>query len=210
MAQQPQQTIESPAPLAPDCFVFDACAFIAYFNNETGADKAEQLFERARAGGAQLFATSINVYEVYYDALRHGSHEKSDNFLFNNKERNMKLLVVDDEQDVQLLFQQRFRQELKAGRIEFQFAFSGEQALEFLENRGTANHVLILSDINMPGMTGIELLQRIKEKFPQLKVILITAYGDDNNYHAAMANGADGYTTKPINFDALKQTIFAL
>ena len=122
----------------------------------------------------------------------------------------MKLLVVDDEQDVQLLFQQRFRQELKAGRIEFQFAFSGEQALEFLENRGDANHALILSDINMPGMTGIELLQRIKAKFPQLKVILITAYGDDNNYHTAMANGADGYTTKPINFDALKQTIFSL
>lgn len=122
----------------------------------------------------------------------------------------MKLLVVDDEQDVQLLFQQRFRQELKAGRLEFQFAFSGEQALELLENRGDANHVLILSDINMPGMTGIELLQRIKEKFPNLKVILITAYGDENNYHAAMANGADGYTTKPIDFDALKQTIFAL
>jgi CheY-like chemotaxis protein len=121
----------------------------------------------------------------------------------------MKLLVVDDEQDVQLLFQQRFRQELKAGRIEFQFAFSGEQALELLENRG-ADHVLILSDINMPGMTGIELLRRIKEKFPNLKVILITAYGDENNYHAAMASGADGYTTKPINFDALKQTIFAL
>lgn len=122
----------------------------------------------------------------------------------------MKLLVVDDEQDVQLLFQQRFRQELKAGRIEFQFAFSGEEALNFLENRGTADHVLILSDINMPGMTGIDLLRRIKEKFPQLKVILITAYGDEKNYHAAMANGADGYTTKPINFDALKQTIFAL
>jgi CheY-like chemotaxis protein len=122
----------------------------------------------------------------------------------------MKLLVVDDEQDVQLLFQQRFRQELKAGRIEFQFAFSGEQALEFLENRGDANHVLILSDINMPGMTGIELLQRIKAKFPNLKVILITAYGDDKNYHTAMANGADGYTTKPINFETLKQTIFSL
>jgi two-component system, response regulator, stage 0 sporulation protein F len=122
----------------------------------------------------------------------------------------MKLLVVDDEQDVQLLFQQRFRQELKAGRIEFQFAFSGEQALELLKNRGDANQVLILSDINMPGMTGIELLRRIKEKFPNLKVILITAYGDESNYHAAMASGADGYTTKPINFDALKQTIFAL
>jgi CheY-like chemotaxis protein len=122
----------------------------------------------------------------------------------------MKLLVVDDEQDVQLLFQQRFRQELKAGRIEFQFAFSGEQALEFLEKDGLANQVLILSDINMPGMTGIELLRRIKAKFPALKVILITAYGDESNYLAAMAHGADGYTTKPINFDALKQTIFSL
>jgi CheY-like chemotaxis protein len=122
----------------------------------------------------------------------------------------MRLLVVDDEQDVQLLFQQRFRQELKAGKIEFQFAFSGEQALALLEQHGSANQVLILSDINMPGMTGIELLQHIKAKFPHLKVILVTAYGDENNYQSAMAHGADGYTTKPINFETLKQTIFAL
>ncbi len=122
----------------------------------------------------------------------------------------MKLLVVDDEQDVQLLFQQRFRKETKAGQIEFQFAFSGEEALDLLEKQSLANHVLILSDINMPGMTGIELLRRIKEKFPHLKVILITAYGDEHNYQSAMAHGADGYTTKPINFEALKQTIFAL
>ncbi len=119
----------------------------------------------------------------------------------------MKLL---DEQDAQLLFQQRFRQELKTGRIELQFALSGEQALALLEKHGSANQVLILSDINMPGMTGIELLQRIKAKFPRIKVILITAYGDEKNYQTAMAHGADGYTTKPINFEALKQTIFAL
>jgi CheY-like chemotaxis protein len=122
----------------------------------------------------------------------------------------MKVMVVDDEQDVRLLFEQRFRKEMKAGQIEFQFELSGEAAWRFLEQQDGVNTLLILSDINMPGMTGLDLLKRIKEKFSHLKVFMITAYGDENNYRTAMASGADGYATKPINFDELKQKILHL
>lgn len=122
----------------------------------------------------------------------------------------MKIMVVDDEQDVQVLFQQRFRKEVKAGQVEFQFALSGETAWEYLEHQSSIDHILILSDINMPGMNGLDLLKRIKEKFTHLKVMMITAYSDDNNYRTAMTYGADGYTTKPINFEDLKQKIFSL
>ena len=122
----------------------------------------------------------------------------------------MKIMVVDDEQDVQLLFQQRFRRELKAGQIEFQFEPSGEAAWSALEEKHPVDTLLILSDINMPGMNGLELLKRIKEKYAHFKVFMITAYGDDNNYRTAMASGADGYATKPINFDELKRNILHL
>jgi CheY-like chemotaxis protein len=122
----------------------------------------------------------------------------------------MKVMVVDDEKDVQMLFEQRFRKEVKSGQIEFQFEMSGEAAWQFLEQRGPADSLLVLSDINMPGMTGIDLLKRIKEKFSHFKVFMITAYSDENNYRAAMAGGADGYATKPINFDELKRKILHL
>jgi CheY-like chemotaxis protein len=119
----------------------------------------------------------------------------------------MKLLIVDDEQDIQLLFQQKFRRELKSSQIELHFVFSGEQALDFLQNQGAADRVLILSDINMPGMTGIELLKKIKERFSRAKVFLITAYGDENNYQTAITQGADDYITKPIDFAELKKKL---
>lgn len=122
----------------------------------------------------------------------------------------MKILVVDDEQDIALLFQQRFRKEIKTEQVAFHFAFSGQAALDFLRKQGTADIVLILSDINMPGMSGFELLQRIKTEFAAFKVFLITAYGDQASYQTAMASGADGYLTKPIDFDNLKQEILTL
>jgi CheY-like chemotaxis protein len=120
----------------------------------------------------------------------------------------MKIMVVDDEPDVQLLFKQQFRSEIKAGKITFQFAFSGEEALEYLKSQGTTDVVMILSDVNMPGMSGIELLKRLKEKYAQLKVLMITAYGDENNLRLASSYGCDGYVTKPIDFPALKTKIF--
>ncbi len=120
----------------------------------------------------------------------------------------MKILVVDDEQDVKTLFEQRFRKEIKSGEIQFAFAFSGEEALEFMKaNEHEA--VLILSDINMPGMSGLELLKHIKEKFekPPPIVMMITAYGDKENYNEAMKLGADDFLTKPVDFIALKEKL---
>lgn len=120
----------------------------------------------------------------------------------------MKVLVVDDEQDVQVLFEQRFRKEIRHGDIEFAFAFSGEDALAYLTEM---NHkaVLILSDINMPGMSGLELLQRIKEQYetPPPVVMMITAYGDEANYREAMRLGADDFLTKPVDFNSLKEKL---
>ncbi|MBK9270041.1 MAG: response regulator [Saprospiraceae bacterium] len=120
----------------------------------------------------------------------------------------MKILVVDDETDVKILFEQRFRKELKDGWVEFIFAFSGEEALEYL-NLHDHEAVLILSDINMPGMSGLELLKIIKERYstPPPVVYMITAYGDADNYNMAIQLGADDFLTKPVDFQKLKEKL---
>ena len=114
----------------------------------------------------------------------------------------MKILVVDDEQDIQQLFEQRFRKEIKSGEFNFVFTFSGPEAIEYL-NRAPHEVVLILSDINMPGMSGFELLSEIKKKFttPPPIVMMITAYGDDENRNQSINMGADDFLTKPLDFN---------
>jgi CheY-like chemotaxis protein len=114
----------------------------------------------------------------------------------------MKILVVDDEKDVQVLFEQRFRKEIRNKEMEFAFAYSGE----------LHEAVLILSDINMPGMSGLELLRHIKEKHhePPPVVMMITAYGDADNYNTAMKLGADDFLTKPLEFSLLKEKLKAI
>jgi two-component system, chemotaxis family, chemotaxis protein CheY len=123
----------------------------------------------------------------------------------------MKILVVDDEKDVQFLFEQRFRKEIKSGEMNFVFAYSGEEALSYLQIHDH-EAVLILSDINMPGMTGLELLRIIKEKNhePPPMVMMITAYGDAENYNTAMRLGADDFLTKPLEFNLLKEKLKAI
>jgi CheY-like chemotaxis protein len=123
----------------------------------------------------------------------------------------MKVLVVDDEADVQPLFLQRFRKELRAHEFEFDFALSGEQALEYLKKK-SSEVVLILSDINMPGMTGIELLSHIRHDFhaPPPVVMMVTAYSDAENRRQAMENGADDFLTKPLDFNLLKEKLKTL
>lgn len=121
----------------------------------------------------------------------------------------MKVLVVDDEADVQPLFLQRFRKEIKNHEVEFSFAQSGEEALQYLEEKHS-EVVLILSDINMPGMSGIELLDHIRHDYnmpPQPVVMMITAYGDDENRSQAMNKGADDFLTKPLDFNLLKKKL---
>jgi CheY-like chemotaxis protein len=123
----------------------------------------------------------------------------------------MKILVVDDEKDVQALFEQRFRKEIKSGEMSFDFAFSGEEALEYLHQH-EQEAVLILSDINMPGMSGLELLGQIKQKYmkPPPVVMMITAYGDQENFDTAKQLGADDFLTKPVDFTALKEKLKAV
>jgi len=120
----------------------------------------------------------------------------------------MNILVVDDEQDVQILFEQRFRKEIRSGEFKFAFAFSGEAALQYLQENGH-EAVLILSDINMPGMTGLELLEQIKQRYlkPPPIVMMITAYGDEENFNIAKRLGADDFLTKPVDFTALKEKL---
>ena len=123
----------------------------------------------------------------------------------------MKILVVDDEKDVRVLFEQRFRKEMRSGEMQFVFAFSGEEALDYL-NGYDHEAVLILSDINMPGMSGLELLKHIKEKYhePPPVVMMITAYGDAENYNTAMRLGANDFLTKPLDFTSLKEKLKAI
>ena len=123
----------------------------------------------------------------------------------------MQILVVDDEADVRELFQQRFRREIRSGELHFSFAFSGEEAMEFMR----AHHsevLIILSDINMPGMSGLELLGHVKEEFemPPTTMMMITAYGDENSYQQAMQLGATDFLTKPLDFTVLKEKLTQL
>jgi len=120
----------------------------------------------------------------------------------------MKILVVDDERDVQLLFQQRFRKEIKSGALHFVFAFSGEEALNIMKTM-EQKAVLILSDINMPGMSGLDLLEKIRTHYekPPPMVMMITAYGDEENRSTAKRLGADDFLTKPLDFALLKNKL---
>jgi len=120
----------------------------------------------------------------------------------------MKILVVDDEQDIKTLFEQRFRKEIRNNQVDFVFAFSGEEALEHLTQM-EHEAILILSDINMPGMSGLQLLENVKKKFlkPPPIVMMITAYGDAENHRMATELGADDFLTKPVDFTLLKEKL---
>lgn len=122
----------------------------------------------------------------------------------------IKILVVDDEKDVEMLFRQKFRKELNQQKLNLVFAFSGEQALELLKSTTPPDVVYIFSDINMPGMSGFDLLNRVKQEYPAIKVSMISAYGDSENYNKAIDSGAKEFFTKPINFESLKEEVHQL
>src|SRR5579863_9391495 len=114
------------------------------------------------------------------------------------------IMIVDDETDVADLFRQRFRREARQGTYVLHFAYSGEEALEKLEREIEPQLIVILSDINMPGMDGLALLREIKIKWPDLPVMMVTAYGDDERRRLASEYGAAEFLTKPVDFDLLK------
>jgi CheY-like chemotaxis protein len=120
---------------------------------------------------------------------------------------NLLILVVDDEPDVEALFRQQFRRELRAGRFAMEFAQSAQMALQRITNAGDESLILILSDINMPGMSGLELLPKAKAIRPDVPIIMITAYGDAETKRKALENGAEALLTKPIDFGTLRSEI---
>ena len=117
------------------------------------------------------------------------------------------ILVVDDEPDVESMFRQHFRRDLRSGRFIMEFALSAAAALERVKAITDPSLILILSDINMPGMTGLEMLPKVKELRPGVPVIMITAYGDAETKRKAIEGGAEGLLTKPIDFLLLKEEI---
>jgi CheY-like chemotaxis protein len=119
------------------------------------------------------------------------------------------ILVVDDEPDVEVLFRQQFRRDLRDGRFVMDFARSGGQALNLITAAANVTLILILSDINMPGMSGLELLPKARAARPDVPVIMITAYGDADTERKALENGAEALLTKPIDFAALRDEIEA-
>ena len=120
---------------------------------------------------------------------------------------NLLILVVDDEPDVELLFRQQFRHDLRAGRFTMDFAQSASLALQRIAEAHDQSLILILSDINMPGMSGLELLPKAKALRPDVPIIMITAYGDAETKRQALANGAEALLTKPIDFGMLRGEI---
>ena len=118
-----------------------------------------------------------------------------------------RILMVDDEPDAQELFRQNFRREIRKGLYSFDFAQSGEQALEVMHGQIPPEIVLVLSDINMPGISGIDLLEKIRWEWPEVPVFMITAYGDRATETKAHSLGAQGFLSKPVDFEALKEQL---
>jgi CheY-like chemotaxis protein len=120
---------------------------------------------------------------------------------------NLRILVVDDEPDVEVLFRQQFRHDLRAGRFTMDFAQSADSALRTITNASAASLSLILSDVNMPGMSGLELLPKARAARPDVPIIMITAYGDAETKRKALEGGAEALLTKPIDFVMLRNEI---
>jgi len=123
---------------------------------------------------------------------------------------SVSILIVDDEPDVADLFRQRFRRETRHGTYVLHFAVSGEEALERLAREIEPQLIVILSDINMPGIDGLELLRVVKERRPELPVMMVTAYGDDERRRRAAEYGAAEFVSKPVDFDLLKTRLQTL
>ena len=131
----------------------------------------------------------------------------SSKFATSGANLSLLILVVDDEPDVEILFRQQFRRDLRSGRFTMEFAQSADAALQCIDSANGVSIILILSDINMPGMTGLELLPKAKASRPNVPIIMITAYGDAETKRKALEGGAEALLTKPIDFGVLRGEI---
>jgi DNA-binding NtrC family response regulator len=122
----------------------------------------------------------------------------------------VRVLVVDDEPDVEVLFRQQFRREVRQGLYTLDFALSGDAALEKIDGCVGEEIILLVSDINMPGMSGLDLLPEVKVRRPELPVFMISAYSDADRVAMALARGASKFLTKPVDFPQLKQDVTAM
>jgi CheY-like chemotaxis protein len=120
----------------------------------------------------------------------------------------VRVLVVDDEPDVEALFRQQFRREVREGQYVLDFALSGEAALNKLDGCSGKEIILLVSDINMPGMSGLDLLRKVKARKPRLPVFMISAYGDGDRVQMALERGANKFMTKPVDFPQLKRDVY--
>lgn len=119
------------------------------------------------------------------------------------------ILVVDDESDVASLFRQHLRREIRDGRVAFRFAASGDEALRILEECGPGLDMVIFSDVNMPKMTGLELLAILRQRYPQLRIFIVSAYGTDEMANHVKSLGGQGLISKPVDFPILKDLLLA-
>lgn len=119
----------------------------------------------------------------------------------------MKILVVDDEEDVQLLFKQHFRKEIKNKDVDFVFAMSAMEAINYLDELSPFDLFLVLSDINMPGMSGLEMVRIIKDSCPDLDIVMVSAYNDKDNYEKSILYGAKDLLPKPLDFSKLRKML---
>jgi len=122
----------------------------------------------------------------------------------------VRVLVVDDEPDIEPLFRQQFRREVREGLYQLDFALSAETALDMLDDRAGEEIILLVSDINMPGMSGLDLLPKVKERRPELPVFMISAYGGTDTVNTAQERGADEFLTKPVDFAKLRRNIMTV
>ena len=168
-----------------------------------GLSISHDIIVKQHGGSIEVDIATRRVHRASdHSAARGGNHCQ-----IRRTRVNLLILVVDDEPDVEMLFRQHFRHDIRAGRFTMEFAPSGERALQRITDSAGASIILILSDINMPGMTGLELLPKAKAARPDVPVIMITAYGDVETKRKALEGGAEALFTKPIDFGALRSEI---
>ena len=168
-----------------------------------GLSMSHDIVVKQHGGTIDVNTAARRIHRVHHHPAAHDGGGRH----FRRQDLNVYILVVDDEPDVEALFRQQFRRDLRAGRFQMEFAPSAPDALKLAAEVRDPSLILILSDINMPGMSGLDMLPKVRAAHPDVPVIMITAYGDAETRRKAIERGAVGLLTKPIDFALLRQEI---